>query len=309
MLISKIIINNKIKETILYDSPLLKYGLYEVHYEDYYHMEVPWHWHDEIEIIYVSHGSCIYRTSEKSYTLSAGDAVYCKPGTLHKLRPIKLGTVTFASHFVPEFLIGAGNEIDQKYMQTMLAPDVEKTASLLQSEPDDKKSLDLLREINDLCQNPPPYYEIDLREKVTEVWKRFFSKVMSSGLTHSDDTIRKTEDDKRMKKMLLFIEHNYNIPLDTEKLASSANISKRECYCLFAKQIGTSPAEFLKSYRIQCAKTLLLTKADTPITQIAMDCGFSSASYFTQLFKATVGITPRQFRTGAIKSNIGSRLE
>ncbi|WP_371721991.1 helix-turn-helix domain-containing protein [Neglectibacter sp. X4] len=41
-----------------------------------------------------------------------------------------------------------------------------------------------------------------------------------------------------------------------------------------------------------------------PITAIALDCGFSSPSYFTKCFKAEMGCSPREYR-GAVGSSIG----
>ena len=53
--------------------------------------------------------------------------------------------------------------------------------------------------------------------------------------------------------------------------------------------------DYLIEYRIRAAKKLLET-TDYSITDIALNCGFNSTSYFTKLFHRSCGKTPNAYR-------------
>jgi AraC-like DNA-binding protein len=40
----------------------------------------------------------------------------------------------------------------------------------------------------------------------------------------------------------------------------------------------------------------LLATSDTPITQIALDCGFTNQTHFAAAFRRLVGLSPRAYR-------------
>lgn len=92
-----------------------------------------------------------------------------------------------------------------------------------------------------------------------------------------------------------YIDSNYaqNITLDT--LAEITHINKYYLAHSFASCIGQSPISYLSSKRLQTSKELL-SSTNYSIAQIASSTGFSSQSYFSQIFKKSVGMTPQQYR-------------
>lgn len=67
---------------------------------------------------------------------------------------------------------------------------------------------------------------------------------------------------------------------------------------IFRQATGSTPHGFLTQLRLTRAKELLST-TDLPISQIAMQCGYSSVSHFTSLFRKAVGFPPITFRKRA----------
>ncbi len=63
----------------------------------------------------------------------------------------------------------------------------------------------------------------------------------------------------------------------------------------FKKYKKISIGEYLRKIRIDNA-CLKLSNTDSPITEIALDCGFSDQSHFTKNFKSQIGLTPLQFK-------------
>ncbi|MGQ9491544.1 MAG: helix-turn-helix domain-containing protein [Anaerolineae bacterium] len=56
-----------------------------------------------------------------------------------------------------------------------------------------------------------------------------------------------------------------------------------------------TPIAYLNRYRIQQAKQLL-TNTHKTITEIALEVGFSSSSYFSRIFRRKTGMTPEAYR-------------
>ena len=58
---------------------------------------------------------------------------------------------------------------------------------------------------------------------------------------------------------------------------------------------GLTVKQYVTAYRLNMAKELL-AYTNTPIADIADNCGFTDASYFAKIFKAQVGISPKDYR-------------
>jgi AraC-like DNA-binding protein len=56
-----------------------------------------------------------------------------------------------------------------------------------------------------------------------------------------------------------------------------------------------TPVEYLLHYRIQKSLSLL-THGNLTITDIAAACGFNGASYYTEVFRKIMGISPSAYR-------------
>jgi AraC family L-rhamnose operon regulatory protein RhaS len=64
-----------------------------------------------------------------------------------------------------------------------------------------------------------------------------------------------------------------------------------------------SPGQFLTRQRIEHAAALLLAEPSRPITNVALDMGFSSGQYFATVFGAYYGCSPRQYRAGQFSAS------
>lgn len=53
---------------------------------DYKTIHVPWHWHDEMEVLVVEQGSGFVEISSAKYTVPAGSGCFINAGVLHALK-------------------------------------------------------------------------------------------------------------------------------------------------------------------------------------------------------------------------------
>ncbi|MBQ1310903.1 MAG: helix-turn-helix transcriptional regulator, partial [Blautia sp.] len=64
---------------------------------------------------------------------------------------------------------------------------------------------------------------------------------------------------------------------------------------LYKKKTGKALKDAINDYRLTRAKTLLMT-SDRKVSEIAQEVGFDNFSYFSTLFKKSMGMTPNEFR-------------
>jgi len=122
------------------------------------------------------------------------------------------------------------------------------------------------------------------------------------------DRIRDQHDRQRMSlparlgvrhpKLLAVIElmeTNLEEPLSRSELARSAGLSTRQLERLFRKYLGRSPARYYLELRLDRARLLLL-QTNMSIIDVALACGFVSASHFSKCYRDFYGRTPRKER-------------
>ena len=104
-----------------------------------------------------------------------------------------------------------------------------------------------------------------------------------------------TKTDERIKNALDYINANLFEPLTLDGICQRAFLSKSYLCHAFKNTVGMRVFDYILSRRLSIAKQLLLT-SDKPISEIAMSTGFSTFAYFSKVFKAQEGVTPKQFR-------------
>ncbi len=92
-----------------------------------------------------------------------------------------------------------------------------------------------------------------------------------------------------------YIDANYKQSITLDMLAEISHMSKYYLIHSFQSFTGLSPINYLIARRIDESKTLLEI-ADYSISQISGIVGFSSPSYFSQVFKKLVGVSPADYR-------------
>lgn len=294
MIVTDIILNNDLEEKILYETPLLQHSMYEVPYDHYKRKLIPWHWHGELELLYLASGMCRYKTIRKTYLLRAGDAIYLNPGVLHEFEPLEPGTISYANLFRREFLSGKeGSYWDIAFLSPVLNQPITEALYFCHDDPASEYILGLIRETIRLCSEEPECYELQLRNTLSEIWCHIYKSV--TGRSNENNQLQTTSRDARLKKMLLFISERYHESISVAEIAKAANISEREGFRLFRELLDCTPISFLQQYRLQQAESLLLTGNDS-ITEIAAKTGFDSAAYFSKLFKKNYSLSPLQYK-------------
>jgi len=102
----------------------------------------------------------------------------------------------------------------------------------------------------------------------------------------------------RHPKLLAVIdqmEKNLEEPLSRSELARGTGLSTRQLERLFRKYLGRSPARYYLELRLNKARLLLL-QTNMSVIDVALACGFVSASHFSKCYRDFFGHTPRKER-------------
>ncbi|MFZ9145415.1 MAG: AraC family transcriptional regulator [Aquirufa sp.] len=110
----------------------------------------------------------------------------------------------------------------------------------------------------------------------------------------SSQTILKQQE--RMHRIHQFVEMNFQKPIDTQQIADEVNLTLPAFCRYFKKATKLTYTDFVNQYRVQYAKKLLIQ--DKNVTETCFECGFESLSYFNRIFKKFAGVSPSAFRKG-----------
>src|SRR3546814_1738958 len=91
------------------------------------------------------------------------------------------------------------------------------------------------------------------------------------------------------------MEQNLEEPLSRSELARGADLSTRQLERLFRKYLNRSPARYYLELRLNKARLLLL-QTNMSVIDVALACGFVSASHFSKCYRDFFGRTPRKER-------------
>lgn len=80
-------------------------------------------------------------------------------------------------------------------------------------------------------------------------------------------------------------------PLGLNAIATRLGISSRQLERLFAQHLGSTPGHYYLAMRLDRARNMLL-QTECSITEIAMVCGFRSASHFSRAYREHYGRPP-----------------
>jgi len=247
---------------------------------------VPWHWHGTVELFYVESGCIEYATPQGTILFPQGSGGFVNPNVLHSSRAMETDgeTVELVHLFDPVLLSGVQHSrIAQKYIQPLTASGIERIG-LFPGKNDG--ILELLRQSFALDTGETGY-EFRLVGLLSRIWLCL--------LELSDQQTVSSATDGALKKMMVYLYEHYSESISVDDLAAAGGVSKRGCFRLFRQQLRTTPADYLRQYRLQKASALLCS-GSLSITEIAYQCGLGSSSYFGKLFQEQFGCSPRAYR-------------
>jgi AraC family transcriptional regulator len=106
----------------------------------------------------------------------------------------------------------------------------------------------------------------------------------------------------RLRRVAEYIQQNLDKDLSLAELAAVVYMSPYHFARLFKDSTGVPPHRFVVRQRIARARGVLVTP-ELSIAQVSRMVGFRTPSHFTTVFRRVLGVTPRAYRTAALRGD------
>jgi len=275
-------------------TPMFPCGAYIVDLSRFGGGILPWHWHEEIEVLTLRSGAARIGLHGMELDLKKGEGVFVNSNVLHSAEIVGGdGCVLNALVFHPEIVSGAaGSVFQQRYVRPLISCGSLTGIPLRSENAWEREALEAFKKAHDACGAEKFGYEFAVREGLSRVCLLIVQN-MRAALER--EKLEQPANTGRIKAMLDYLHRHYREPLTLRDIAATANVSERECLRCFAEAIGTPPMRYLLKYRVSISAHLL-AETNTPIAEICGLTGFDDPSYFSKSFKRFIGITPSGYR-------------
>lgn len=259
------------------------------------------HWHDFLELEYVSSGEGIQFLNQQVVPFSEGTLCLLLPTDFHEVhihaeRPPFVYNVKFTEqmldHDLFEILYNTKNGLHAAIPEDVRQDIVNKFLALQREcEHDERLKAKALKCI---LQQILIYL---VRFKETESPEEKPGRPQLS--VNSDIVVQ----------AMSYIKRNYRNSITLKDIADSVHLSPNYLSGLFCKTAGITITEYLKSVRMRNAIVYLIN-SDKTIQEICEAVGYNSYEHFERLFKRRFGISPKEFRKyGILNYEHESRME
>lgn len=255
---------------------------------------VNWHWHTELQFCLVTRGEVIFSTQQGRYTLGPGEGLFIASGQLHMARALQDPDSEYLClDFSPKLLSAfSGSVLERRYLTPYLSAPQLALCLLSPSVPWQQEVLDHIRAIEGLCAGAPFGYELEILSRLCQMWL-----TLLRGCPDQPSHSARGQGFAAVQAILAYIEEHYAQRLTVTQIAQAVSFSPSECCRIFKRLTHETIFSYLQGYRITRAAQLL-RESELSVSQIACETGFCSTSYFIQVFRQRLGLTPLQYRKG-----------
>lgn len=286
----KITTDETLRETVRHGSSSYPFAYYPEDIWQFDFHRVDWHWHHELEFLFVAKGTAICLVGTNKIELHQGCGLFINSSILHRF---EAQGSTFVPNIVfsPTLLAPESSLIYEKYISPVINSSIEyqifnphtawqnHVLQLLSQ----VFALQETDENNELCT-------IQLLFKIWDIMTKHIDLASSSS-----DLYRFNHKQARLQTMMQYIHDHYTEEITLETIAASASISKSGALHIFQSGIHISPVAYLIQYRLaQAAEQLCTTQKS--VSSIAEETGFASSGYFCRKFRQHYHMSPNEYR-------------
>lgn len=246
------------------------------------------HWHEDLQFIYVLDGIIEVRTLDDSVRIQTGEAIFLNKDVVHFVGEIKnchYNSFLFPAYFLTFYAGSPARDFVDSVITNELLPFVHFTSAAGWH----KEITAILQQLVQLEKDKTSFYVYEVLVKLSSLWLTMRKNIMLP------QQQKESAVQRRMQKILRFIEEHFAEDITLSDLSASANISKSECSRCFKISMNTTPYKYLTEYRLSKAAQFL-TGTDEPVGNIAAAVGFHQMSHFGKSFKEKTGYSPKAYR-------------
>jgi AraC-like DNA-binding protein len=255
-------------------------------------VEVPWHWHQDFELVYIAEGTALLMTEDGEYRMNQGDGCFVNGNMLHALRVESPRVIDRIIIFNEKIFAHPDGMTCRKYVQSILANRNVKFLPFYHMDPEDVPILEEMKTVWGAVKDGACGYEAEVREALGRILVLIWDASEKMYREHDPSDLR---TEKRVKQMIRFVEAHFAEDITINQIAESAGVSVSECLRCFHRKLHITPIQFVKKHRIARAAEMLF-ETESTVAGVAAACGFSDMSYFFRAFRRAYGCTPAEYR-------------
>lgn len=255
------------------------------------------HYHETIEILLGLQGCFHIFLDGRTYNFQAGDMVIINSMEVHSMLAGSDGINQYAViRFEPELLYTTKQTVfEAKYVLPFTMKRSTHQRLFPASEISDTFIPDLVMSTVKEDEKKTYGFELAVRTNIGRIFLWILRRWNEMGLDLNLSSALNNQTLERLQLVFDYVDDHYEQNIGVEEVAKLCNMS----YSYFSRFFKTVMKQNFSSYvnfvRVSKAEELL-TMTDLSITEIALNVGFSTSSYFIEQFKHYKSMTPRHFR-------------
>ena len=286
----KITTDETMRENIQHGNSSYPFAYYPENIWEFDFHRIDWHWHHELEFLFVSEGTLLCLVGTDKIELHQGRGIFINSGILHRYETTA-NTFTPNIVFSPILLAPENSLIFTKY----ISPVINASVPYQTFSPDilwQNHILQILTQIFTL-QETDKNNELRSVQLLLQIWEILSKHLdLTSCFT---DFHHLNHRQARLQTMMQYIHDYYTEEITLEMIAASASISKSGALHIFQSNIHISPVAYLIQYRLAQAAELLCTTQKS-VSSIAEETGFASCGYFCRKFRQHYHMSANEYR-------------
>lgn len=247
-----------------------------------------WHAHPFWETHYILSGRLTYEFAGRApVTILGGAFLVIPPNTRHRaVNTAGTPSVHLGTRWCPPLARTTCSPFTISERKTLFAA-LESKALTVQTIPSD-----LMRDVRELfaaVEND----ETDIGHVRLLAWTVLSRTARAARM---GNVLIRESDDAVVRAVADRIRRDCGCTVRISDLVAFSGYSQTRFFALFREKMGLSPNQFLTRYRIDRAKQLLMTPNGPSLQEIALSCGFATASHFAATFRRYEGVTPSSMK-------------
>lgn len=253
------------------------------------------HSHTFYELVYVLAGFTLHFCGGHAALLTPGDLFLVPPGVEHSyVNAYHNGVLNFM--FCPEDFVGCLDGAESLPGLSALtdgeaSADVSRLAFLHVDIADRRSIENTFEKIRAERRDRPEGWQASLRARMTLLLLKY------ARLYAAQESGRSVPGGgySYVLQILEYVENHYTEEIRMEQLSALVGLNTDYMSRRFKEQLGMSPTEYIRKFRVARAMELLCTTT-LRVTEIAEMSGFSDVCQFSRVFRQVAGVTPLEFR-------------
>jgi len=251
--------------------------------------------HDYLEISWIAQGKGTFRIGEKCYPVEPGDVFLNGNMEFHVLESDYADLLRVVNlYFLPELIYRPGGSmVDFEYLKPFLDHSIEFSHRIPHDSPVSVRLARLMARVNLALVSKPDHYRLEAKNALCDILLLLVG-FYGQFTVRRQDYLRRRQKLERLQRVFQFLQEHHQERISLERLAEVACMSPSYLCRFFKQTTSYTLKEYLQRIRIDKAKELLIAGRFS-ITQVGLEVGFESHSYFDRIFRRLNGVSPREY--------------